>query len=127
MIDGGAKKLPSPWRRTQASTRKLLSADSFISVDIYQVNYPCSFRMFTTTCSARLLTYTSTSVHAQECVWGCICLQSEESSRGCGSSAVSFGDTSKKYTRLNWFSKRLISGFYSPPLHRGQDHWCCTL
>lgn len=34
------ENLPSLWRRTQASTRKLLSADSFISVDIYQVNYP---------------------------------------------------------------------------------------
>lgn len=34
------ENLPSPWRRTQTSTRKLLSADSFISVDIYQVNYP---------------------------------------------------------------------------------------
>ena len=46
------ENLPSPWRRTQASTRKLLSADSFISVDIYQVNYPCSFLMFTTTSAA---------------------------------------------------------------------------
>lgn len=45
------ENLPSPWRKTQASTRKLLSADSFISVDIYQVNYPCSFQMFTTTTS----------------------------------------------------------------------------
>lgn len=43
-----SENLPSLWRRTQASTRKLLSADSFISVDIYQVNYPCSFLMFTT-------------------------------------------------------------------------------
>lgn len=42
-----AENLPRPWRRTQASTRKLLSADSFISVDIYQVNYPRSFQMFT--------------------------------------------------------------------------------
>lgn len=45
------ENLPSSWRRTQASTRKLLSADSFILVDIYQVNYPCSFQMFTTTTS----------------------------------------------------------------------------
>lgn len=34
------ENLPSPWRRTRPSTRKLLSADSFILVDIYQVNYP---------------------------------------------------------------------------------------
>lgn len=52
MIDGGVKISPRPWRRTQASTRKLLSADSFISVDIYQVNYPCSLQMFTTTSTA---------------------------------------------------------------------------
>lgn len=45
------ENLPSSWHRTQASTRKLLSADSFILVDIYQVNYPCSFQMFTTTTS----------------------------------------------------------------------------
>lgn len=47
-----AENLPRPWRRTQASTRKLLSADSFISVDIYQVNYPRSVQMFTTASAA---------------------------------------------------------------------------
>lgn len=43
---------PCPWRGAQASMRKLLSADSFILVDIYQVNYPRSFQMFTTTSAA---------------------------------------------------------------------------
>lgn len=46
------ENLPGPWRRALASTRKLLSADSFILVDIYQVNYPRSFQMFTTTSAA---------------------------------------------------------------------------
>lgn len=38
-----AENLPCCWRRRPARTRKLLSADSFISVDIYQVNYPVPF------------------------------------------------------------------------------------
>lgn len=46
------ENLPCPRCRTPASTRKLLSADSFILVDIYQVNYPRSFQMFTTTSAA---------------------------------------------------------------------------
>lgn len=37
------ENLPCSWRRRPARTRKLLSADSFISVDIYQVNYPVAF------------------------------------------------------------------------------------
>lgn len=100
------ENLPSPWRRTQASTRKLLSADSFILVDIYQVNYPCSFQLFTTTSTA-FLTYM--------CVHACVCVRLRlcASERAvevclCGSSAVSFGDSSQKYTSLNYFSKRLI-------------------
>lgn len=81
------ENLPSPWPRTQASTRKLLSADSFISVDIYQVNYPCSFLMFTTTRAA----FWRTCVCIHACVWR----------RLCGSSGVSFGPSAQKYTSLN--------------------------
>lgn len=88
------ENLPSPWRRTQASTRKLLSADSFILVDIYQVNYPCSFQMFTTT--------TSTAF------WrACMCLRlrscaSERAAEVCLCVfGVSFDDSSQKYTSLN--------------------------
>lgn len=50
---GLKQRLHDRWRRENSpkvpgaqhrqSTRKLLSADSFISVDIYQLNYPCSF------------------------------------------------------------------------------------
>lgn len=87
------ENLPSPWRSTQASTRKLLSADSFILVDIYQVNYPCSFQMFTTTSTAFWRTCM--------CARLCLCAGGPVDVWLCGSSGVSFGDSSQKYTSLN--------------------------
>lgn len=75
------ENLPRPWRRAQASTRKLLSADSFILVDIYQVNYPRSFQMFTTSAAfGRVRVWAREfclhEAYATECLLACYFIQS---------------------------------------------------